>query len=799
MFIDPVKELGGLLLNVDKPGRYTGGETGILSNTEEKKSAVLKTLIAFPDLYEIGMGNQALRIIYNRLNSVQNIMCDRAFAPAPDFEKLLREKKIPLYGLDTGLALFSFDLLLFTIGYELGLAGVFLMLDVSGIPLRCAQRGEEHPLIIAGGPAVSNPLPFSEFIDAFWIGEAEAGFFDLAEELAQIKKSGKGRAALLEKISSNANVWVKGKEKAVRAVHSGFSSDDTEAAVYPIPSMKIVHNHGSAEIMRGCPNGCRFCHAGFWYRPMRQKSIEKISIDVKQMIEKGGWQKISLSSLSSGDYENVSDLLDALNNKYAPLNTSFQMPSLKVSGFSLGLLEKISVTRKSGLTFAVETPVDAWQLSINKEVTRDSVVEILNEAKKRGWKGAKFYFMIGLPLPEENTVGKIEEDEIINFVIDAAKKTRMHFNINIGIFVPKPHTPFQYAPQIDSFTARKKSEKIIAALKPAGHKVSFSDTLISRIEGLLSRGDERAGLLFEEAYLGGSRLDSWSEYIDSPLWEKILNENEETVNKFLLSEYEKDEKYPWEVINSCVSREYYDSEFERSLNSVSTSKCTENCVKCGVCNNNVNVTKNTIFTEQGISVNHKEKEVNKKKDPGVYKLIFSFCKLGSAVFHGHLSLIEIFSMALRRTGIPVIYSQGFNPLIKMEFASSLTTGISADCEIASVSFYEKISFNEYLPDINLSLPQGIKINESQIYYIPGGAKKHSLPSLLWGFLYANNNIFDYVPAKEEKIYREKRIENYPDKRAALINLNRAEVLAKNLNDENGYASYFDVYRSLYPL
>jgi len=789
-YIDPVNKFAEKLLNIDKPARYTGGEFGI-SSVKEKQ---YRTLIAFPDLYEIGMGNQAVKIIYNRLNSFEGISCDRAFAPAPDFEKLLRETNTPLYGLDTGITLGSLDLLMFTIGYELGLNGILTMLDVSGIPVRCEERKTENlefPIIIAGGPAVSNPLPYSPFIDAFWIGEAEAGFFDLAEELAEHKKRGESRAALLEIIAAHPNIWVKGGKKALRAIYSDFSAGDATSAVYPIPSMKIVQNHGTVEIMRGCPNGCRFCHAGFWYRPMRQKCAGQIFAETNEIVKKGGWQQVSLSSLSSGDYHGISSLIENLNNMFTDKHISFQLPSLKISGFALDLLEKISITRKSGITFAVETPKDIWQMAINKDVTQDNVVAIIQEAKKRGWGKAKFYFMIGLPVVGNDLFN--EEEEIVSFITEISRRTKMKFNINIGIFIPKPHTPYQNTPQLDSETAEKKLTFIRSILKPAGHKVSISDRFISKIEGLLSRGGEKSGYLCEQAFREGSRLDAWDEFVDKTKWQQILDNNSDYVNSVLSGNV----SLPCMQIDSCITEEYLKKEFDNSNLSIRTPSCIEKCSLCGVCGRNIKL---SINTDNKMHVNHVKKEVNETGknpcDPSIFRIIFSFSKEGSAVFHGHLSLIEIFSMAFRRADIPVMYTKGFNPLAKIEFASPLSLGIRTGNEIASADFLSFFSTEIFINNLNASLPDGIRINNAECFLIKSGEKKHSLSSLLWGFSYNNKAGLDFVNSKEEKVYRTARLDSESIK--SVFFLRRNETLAKNImGDDKAWASYFDVYNHLY--
>ena len=799
-YIDPLKDIGASLLSVEKPARYTGGEYGRLCAHD---AGALKTIIAFPDLYEIGMSNQALRILYNRLNRMDGISCDRAFAPAPDFEALLKSKGLPLYGLDTGISLKSADLLMFTLGYELGMSGLFAMLELSGIPLHCHDRQDDDPVIIMGGPCVSNPLPYSGFIDAFWIGEAEGGFFELAASLADIKKSGGKRQDLFKRLLEHPSVWAKGKGRAVRAVDGDFSARKGGPAIFPVPSMKVVHQHGSVEIMRGCPNGCRFCHAGCWYRPMRQKDAHIIEEETEAFIRLGGYREISLSSLSSGDYQHLDSLIENLNSKFRGQRISFQLPSLKVSSFSLNLLEKISEVRKSGLTFAVETPSDFWQMALNKKVAEEDVVSILREAKRRGWRIAKFYFMVGLPLGADGLAS--EEEEIAAFVERTARQTGMRFNINIGAFVPKPHTPFQRAGQLSREEAERKLSFLRARLKPQGHKVGVQDPLLSVIEGMASRGDERAGELFEEAYRLGCRLDSWSEYLKRDVWGALVEKHKSLIDEILCGK-DGASSLPWGCIESGITARHLENELARSREREITLPCMKNCTNpCGVCSKSASIVQNNIQYKakpQSITI-----ATEKKPDPATFRMLFSFSKQGTAVFQPHLCLIEIFAMAFVRANIPVLYSQGFNPLPRLDIASPLSLGISARGEIATIDMEGFFAADKFKEAINPLLPDGLAVAEAMNVFIPSGAKRHSVSSLLWGYVYAGKDGNDLVKAGEEKPYRASRT----GAGGSVYGLERLSVLARELPtrgasneraaDSGGGAgeSYFDAYRRLYPV
>uniref|UniRef100_UPI00388D0FA0 TIGR03960 family B12-binding radical SAM protein n=1 Tax=Treponema sp. TaxID=166 RepID=UPI00388D0FA0 len=688
--INPLSIFGNELCSVQNPSSYIGGEFGQIIKKHTSSDDLFNFSIAFPDVYTIGMANQAIKIIYNGLNQKKSIRCERVFAVETDFENLLKKHNIPLYTLETGMALNELDMIGFSIGYELGITGVLSILELGKIPLLKRDRTENDPIVIAGGCGATNPAPFSDFFDAFFIGEAEGGMFDLIEELAEMKKQGAKRAELLQKLAEYPSVWTENMSKetcghsvAYRAVWSDFGKVPSVPSYMPLPNVKPVQDHGVVEIMRGCPNGCRFCHAGVYYRPQRAKEKQLIFDDVEKLVNEAGYREISLTSLSSADYPNIENLLDDLNERYKSQNVSFQLPSLKVNSFSLPLLEKLSEVRKSGLTFAVETPEEAWQLRLNKEVYAQHLVDVILDAKQRGWNKAKFYFMVGLPFPETEEL--TEEKAIVDFMLDLQNRTKIQCNVNVGTFIPKPHTAYQWARQISPEESDKKLAYIREHLPRGKFHVGTHDINTSYLEGLLSRGDKRAGKVILSAFNKGARLDAWDNHLRENLkyWESAFKEADFDVKQSILRERSKDEVLPWDNISLGVAKNFYKKEWDKNEREELTPKCMPDCNhRCGVCNN-----------KTCVNIDNKPQDVQKNTQPVnnsvypewnipvMYRVIFEFTKKNGGEYISHLSQVEFFNRAFLKCGLPVIYTTGFNPLPRLEFASTLSLGISSDAEI----------------------------------------------------------------------------------------------------------------------
>ena len=751
-FIDPIKDFGPELYAIQKPARYLGGEIGShtrIGSSEER----FKFALCFPDLYEIGMSNNAIRILYNDIGKLSDeIVCERVFAPAPDFEALLKKKGLPLYTLESGIPLADFDIVGFSIGYELLATNILTILDSGMIPLLCKDRDDTDPVVIAGGPAATNPHPFGAFLDAVFIGEAEAEFYTVLRDLAALKKKGARRPDILDRLRTSKAFWMPSTESepskpAQRAIFSDFSTSSASTA-YPIPIIQTVQSHGTVEIMRGCPNGCRFCHAGYFYRPQRVKSVERIEAEVRTLVEEGGYREITLASLSSGDYPDIVGLFRRLNAEWKDRFVSFQLPSLKVDSFTLPLLAELSEVRKSGLTFAVETPIESWQGSINKTVSFDKIAGILKEAKQYGFRSAKFYFMIGLPVPGK---GRGEGEAIVDFLQKIAKVERIALNVNIGTFVPKPHTPYAREAQISEKEALDTIYYIKDALRTFKYiSISYHAPFTSVIEGIISRGDDRVGEIILAAYLKGARLDAWEEHFNKDIWKEVFAETLKRRGYDPVIEYlaqkDPDSHLPWDDINLFVSKNYYAIETRKSLLGELTGACAEECDHpCGSCNDNVRIVSSSIHSAviEPVSDAKSDNPVFSSSGDSLasttddLRFVVSFKKTDNASFYPLHSISGIFSKAFFMLGLPVRFTEGYNPLPRMEFSQPLALGIESDDEIMAVWLKKSIVIHEkdrFIKTFNSVLPKGIVINDIRLGKHRNKGK-NSIGSQYWGSNY----------------------------------------------------------------
>jgi radical SAM superfamily enzyme YgiQ (UPF0313 family)/uncharacterized protein (DUF2344 family) len=780
-----IEHLHSDLVRVSKPGRYVGGEYGTI---RDKTGASLTVCIAFPDMYEIGMSNTGIRILYNICNSIEQVLCERVFAPDRDFESVLRQRKIKLYSLETYIPVSDFDILAFSIGYELAATNVLNILDLSGIPIKLENRREEHPVVIAGGPAITNPVPFGIFFDAVLIGEGEGEFRKVVNECVDRKKNrnaaGRNNRGMLLEVFKSREAWwyAEKKEKTRASVWSGFGKEPFRYTYYPVPNIKSAQDHGVIEIMRGCRQGCRFCHAGYFYRPCREKKIGDIVREAEDLIYTFGYREITLSSLSSGDYSRIWELLRTLNSRFAGEKVSFSLPSLRIESFTLNNLKELSVVRKSGLTFAVETPAEFDQKVLNKVVERERVKEILHQAKNLGWKQAKFYFMIGLPTPDH---GRPEEDMIIEYISEILASVSIKLHINLGTFVPKPHTPFQWASQLDPESAFQRMIKIKKALTRKNCKVSFHHPYLSFLEGVIARGNRKIGEVIEKAYRKGARFDAWDDMFERNIWEELFKEEPELDQDTILESRSTEEELPWDGVSLGISKKYLLEEYEKSRGGQKTGACEEQCSRpCGRCAQNVSVLRHENKGPDGAAV---ESRSSAESESVVFgsngeRVLFSFSKEGPAVYLSHLNVMTILERSFMRSGIRTVYTQGFNPKPKIEFAQPLVLGLESRAEIASVYIRGGNSFPE-LQILNESLPAGIKILRAQIIgaaaypdsggiitgsrvsneHLPRGGdekknKKKSLMALYWGASYeitSNSKNFSNLEEKLKTWQKEK--------------------------------------------
>ena len=596
-------KLERILLRVQKPARYTGGEYNEI--IKDKANVDVRFAMCFPDTYEIGMSNLGLRILYGSMNEADGVWCERAFAPWGDMEEEMRKADIPLYALESGDCLNQFDFVGFSLGYEMAYTNVLNMLDLAHIPLHSDQRGEDDPIIVAGGTCVYNGEPLADFIDIFSLGEGEDVTLEMIDLYRKGKQEGWSRAEFLQNAAQVPGLYVPslyevtyhedGTVQSITPTHGAPERirkrivADLDKSYFPvktiIPSTDIVHDRVMLEVFRGCIRGCRFCQAGYCYRPVRPRSVDLL---VKQGIESckdSGYQEMTLSSLSTSDYRPLTELCDGLLEYCDPRNININLPSLRADGFSMGIMQRLQRVRKTSITFAPEAGTQRMRDTINKNVKEEDLLQSCRTAFEGGCNAVKLYFMLGLPTEtDEDVIGiaQLAEKVYWTWKSYAVNKSRgLRITVSTSFFVPKPFTPFQWEAQITREEYHRRVDLLRNSIKNKSIQYNWHEMETSYIEAVLARGDRRLGKLLETVWRKGGRLDSWSEYFSFERWMEAFAETGIDPDFYALRERPKDEILPWSMIDIGVHPEYLWREREQAYRSVITPDCRVQCMGCG--------------------------------------------------------------------------------------------------------------------------------------------------------------------------------------------------------------------------
>ena len=599
-----------ILMKIDKPARYIGNELNSIKKDKEK--VAIRFAMCFPDVYEIGMSHLGVQILYDMFNKMEDVWCERVYSPWPDLHKIMKEEHIPLFGLESQEPIKNLDFIGLTLNYEMCYTNVLQILDLGQIPLLAKDRTEDDPLVIGGGCCTYNPEPMADFFDLFYMGEGEISFYELFDLYKKMRAEGKTRHEFLHEASKVPGIYVPSlyevtyKEDGTIASFEPIYEDvpktiqkqivlNMTEAVYPekpvVPFIKATQDRVVLEIQRGCIRGCRFCQAGMVYRPVREKNVEHLKDLAYKMLKSTGHEEISLSSLSSSDYSELEELVNFLIDEFKGKGVNISLPSLRIDAFSLDVMSKVQDIKKSSLTFAPEAGSQRLRDVINKGLTEEVILNGSRLAFEGGWNKVKLYFMLGLPTETEEDMKAIPQlaNEIAALYYDTVPKEKRNgkcqITISTSFFVPKPFTPFQwagmYTPGDYLARARVVNEGVHAQLNHKSIKYNWHEADVTVLEGILARGDRKIGQALLKVYEKGGIFDAWSEYFDYQRWEDAFAECDIDTDFYTMRERDLDEIFPWDFIDTGVSKEFLKREWKNAHDEKVTPNCRMKCSGCG--------------------------------------------------------------------------------------------------------------------------------------------------------------------------------------------------------------------------
>ena len=716
-----------LLEGIEKPGRYVGGEFN--AYRKDFAAADVHFVLAFPDVYEVGLSHLGLRLLYHLLNGMDGVMADRAYAPWLDFEAQLRRMGEPLRGIESRRPLSAFDFVGVSLQYELSYSNIFTLLDLGGVALSAGERGAGDPWVIAGGPCAYNPEPLAEVFDFLVLGEAEQVLPELISVYRDWRAGGGGRRDYLEAVRHIGGVYVpsffrvryhgSGPIAAIEPVYADYPSVSKRLVmnldeVSPIPRrplvplVDIVHNRLGLEIARGCTRGCRFCQAGYVYRPVRERDPAIVLDRAEAALGSSGFEELSLLSLSSGDYCQVEPLLRALMNRYAADNVAVALPSMRVGTLTPELMTLIRKVRKTGFTLAPEAGSERLRRVINKGISDQDLLATATEAFKQGWRVLKLYFMAGLP-----TETAADLDALVDLCMQVwqrAKPSRAAINVAVSTYVPKPLTPFQWVGQLPPDEIRKRLAGLHERLRRPGLRFKWHDPGQSLMEAVFARGDRRLGRALLEAWRDGARFDGWTEQFDLDRWRRACAKAGVDLEFYAGREREAAEVLPWDHLSAGIDKQVLWQEYQLGLDERFTEDCRWGaCSRCGVCDHRE--VKPVLFREPTPAGPEPAPPSSAAAPAGASRLYrVLYAKRDDARYLGQIELSRALERALRRARLPVEYSGGFHPHVKISFTEALPLGMESEVEELYLSFSEAIPADQLGARLQPHLPQGIEIN-----------------------------------------------------------------------------------------